>query len=69
MKITAETALAAWAVGTAWLLIYVVTHHAHHQLGLDLDLTRVIRIASAVLGLAIFPSLRRWFAGWLAKRR
>ncbi len=68
MKITAETALAAWAVGTSWLLIYILTHYANHQLGLELHLTRVLQIASVVLGLALFPVFRKWFRVWLTKK-
>jgi hypothetical protein len=37
MKIAPETILAAWAAGSAFLLVYVVTHYAHHQLGFELD--------------------------------
>ncbi len=69
MNINPATALAAWAVGTVWLLVYVVTHYANRRLGLDLTSTRVIWAASAVLGLAVFPALRKWFRAWLDKYR
>lgn len=69
MKIVPETALAVWAVGTAWLLIYVATHYANHRLGFDFNSTLVIQAVSIVLGLVFFPALRRWFRRWLDKYR
>jgi hypothetical protein len=65
----AATLLAAWAVGTFWLVAYVVTHHANHQLGLDDSATLVIRAGSFVLGLVLFPLVRQWFQAWLDKSR
>jgi len=69
MKIAPETALAGWAVGTVWLLVYVVTHYANRRLGLDLTSARLIQGASVVLGAVLFPMLRRWFRAWLDKYR
>ena len=69
MKIAPETALAAWAVGTGWLLVYVLSHYGHHQLGYELDVMNWIRAASIVLGLFLFPLLRKWFKVWLDKYR
>ena len=66
MKITPETRLSLWAVGTAWLLIYVVTQYGS-QAGLDLTLMRAIQVGSAVVGLALFPAFRKWFRAWLLK--
>jgi hypothetical protein len=69
MKIAPTTALAVWAVGTAWLLVYVLTHYAHHQLGYELNLMRLMQAASVVLGLVLFPAFRKWFGAWLNKSR
>ena len=69
MKVAPVTALAAWAVGTVWLVIYVLTHYANRRLGLDPDVTHLIQIASAVIGLALFPLFRKWFGAWLNKSR
>jgi len=65
----AATLLAAWAVGTFWLVVYVVTHHANRRLGLDDSATLVIRAASFVLGLVLFPFVRQWFRAWLDRSR
>jgi len=69
MKITPAIALAAWAVGTIWLVIYVLTHYANRRLGLDHDVTNLIQIAAVVIGLVLFPLFRKWFAVWLNKSR
>jgi hypothetical protein len=69
MKIAPETLLATWAIGTACLLVYVVTQYAHHQLGFEFNLMRLIQAASAVLGLLLFLPLRKWFREWLRKSR
>lgn len=68
MKIAPATALAAWAVGTIWLVIYVLTHYASRRLGLDPDVTNVIQIAVVVIGLVLFPFFRKWFGVWLKSR-
>ena len=67
MRIAPATWLAAWAVGTAWLLIYVLTHYGQHQLGADRKVMQVIQGASVVAGLILFPLLRKWFRAWLTK--
>jgi len=69
MKITPATALAAWAVGTIWLVTYILTHYANRRLGLDGDATHLIWIASGVAGVALFPLFRKWFGAWLNKSR
>jgi hypothetical protein len=69
VKIAPETLLAAWAVGTVFLVVYVVTHYADRRLGLDLDWTLSIQGASAALGLALFPVVRKWFREWLRRSR
>jgi len=65
----APTLLAAWAIGTFWLVGYVVTHHANRRLGLDDSTTLLIRAVSVVLGLVLFPLVRQWFRAWLDKSR
>ena len=69
MKIAPETALALWAVGTVWLLVYVLTHYGHHQFGYDLDAMNWMRAASVVIGLLLFLPLRKWFRQWLNRAR
>jgi len=69
MKIAPETALAAWAIGTAWLVVYVVSHYANRRLGLDLNSMYLIQGASVALGLMLFPALRKWFRAWLDRHR
>ena len=69
MKITPETALAAWAVGTMWLLVYVLTHYGHHQFGYELGAMNWIRAASVVLGLFLFLPSRKWFREWLNRAK
>jgi hypothetical protein len=54
-------------VGTIWLATYVLTHYADRRLGLDANATGLIRIASGVAGLALFPLFRKWFRAWLSK--
>jgi hypothetical protein len=69
MKIAPATALAVWAVGTIWLVTYLLTHYADRRLGLDANATQLIRIVSVIAGLALFPFLRKWFRAWLDKSR
>jgi len=69
MKLAPETMLAGWAVGTLWLLVYVLTHYGHHQLGYGLDAMNWIRTAGVVLGLLLFWPLRKWFREWLSKAK
>ena len=68
MKIAPATALAAWAVGTICLVTYVLTHYANRRLGLDLETTHLIQVASVVIGLVLFPLFRKWFGAWLKSR-
>ena len=69
MKLAPETVLAGWAVGTGWLLVYVLTHYGHHQMGAELSSMQWIRAAGVVLGLLLFPLLRKWFRVWLTRTR
>ncbi|HYL24600.1 MAG TPA: hypothetical protein VEV21_09420, partial [Burkholderiales bacterium] len=61
------TALAAWAVGTGWLVLYIILERFDPYWGEEpVDW---IQAASAVAVLACYPLLRKWFTAWLAKRR
>jgi len=66
MNYTPATALAAWAVGTGWLILFVVLERFDPYWGEEpVDW---IQAASAVVVLACFPLFRKRFAAWLAKR-
>lgn len=66
MKVRAESALAAWAVGTAWLMLFFVLERFDPQLGHEL--VDWVQAATAIVVLAFYPLFRKWFAVWLAKR-
>ena len=66
MSIAPASALAAWAVGTAWLLLFVVLERLDPHVGEEL--IDWIQAASALLMLAFYPAFRRMFSAWLAKR-
>ena len=66
MKITAPSALAAWAVGTAWLLVFLVLERFDPYWGEEL--VDWIQVACFVLALAFFPFFKKRFSTWLAKR-
>lgn len=66
MKISAPTALAAWAVGTAWLVLFVVLEHFDAD---GPDIVDYIQWGSIVLPLLFFPFFRKLFAVWLVKLR
>jgi hypothetical protein len=66
MRIAAESLLAAWAVGTGWLLLFFILERFDPIVGEEtIDW---IQAASAVVVLAFYPLFRKWFAAWLAKR-
>ena len=67
MKISAASGLAAWAVGTAWLILYILLQRMDASWGEGpVDWLQ----AGTFLGaLAFYPLLRRRFAAWLAKPR
>jgi hypothetical protein len=69
VKIKPATALAVWALCTAWLLAYVVTHYVHHQLDVRWETVTVIRIVAGALGLVCYRPVRRWFATWLTQQK
>ena len=64
MKIAPASALAAWAVGTAWLVLFIVLERVDEA---GPDFIDWIEIGSAVLALAFYPLFRKWFASWLSK--
>ena len=66
MKIPPASALAAWAVGTAWLVLFVVLEHFDAP---GPDLLDYIQWASFLLALVLYPFFRKWFAAWLDKQR
>jgi len=66
MKIAAETALGAWAVFTAWLVLFLLLEKIDKP---GPDWTDWTQGISAVAALALFPFFRRGFAAWLAKYR
>jgi len=66
VKIPPASALAAWAVGTAWLLLFVILERFDPYWGEAL--VDWIQGGSAVIALALYPLFRRWFAAWLARR-
>ncbi len=67
MKIKAETGLAAWAVGTAWLIAFVLLERMDPYWG-DKPVDW-LQTACFVVALAFYPLIRRWFATWLARPR
>ena len=67
MKIKAETGLAAWAVGTAWLILFILLQRMDPYWGEGpVDW---LQAGSFLVGLALYPLFRKWFAAWLAKQR
>ena len=66
MKIQAATALAAWAVGTAWLVLFVILEHFDEP---GPDLLDYVQWASLLVALLLFPAFRKWFGAWLEKIR
>ena len=65
VKIAPASGLAAWAVGTAWLILYVVLEKFDDPGPDALDWVQGI---GALVALACFPLFRKWFANWLDRR-
>ncbi len=66
INLTPASALAAWAVGTGWLVLFIILERFDPDWGEEpVDW---IQAASAVIVLACYPLFRKWFAAWLAKR-
>jgi hypothetical protein len=67
MNIAPASALAAWAIGTAWLLLFFILERLDPHLGEEL--IDWIQAGSALLMLAFYPALRKMFSAWLAKAK
>ena len=67
MNIAPATALAVWALGTIWLLLFFVLEHLDPLAGEDV--IDWIQAATIVPLAAVFPLFRKWFAGWLARAK
>ena len=67
MGIAPASALAIWALGTLWLILFFVLEHLDPLIGeATIDWIQALVILPFA---ALFPALRRWFAGWLARYR
>jgi hypothetical protein len=66
MNIAPASALAAWAVGTAWLILFFFLERFDPYWGEAL--VDWVQLGSFAFALALYPLFRRWFAAWLAKR-
>jgi hypothetical protein len=66
MNFSPAAALAMWAVGTAWLILFVILERLDPYWGQEhVDW---IQAGSAVVVLACYPLFRKRFAAWLARR-
>lgn len=66
MNIAPASALAAWAVGTAWLILFLILEHFDPHFGEELvDWIQAVIFVGA---LAFYPLFRKLFAAWLVKR-
>ena len=67
MKFSPASALAVWAVGTGWLMLYILLERMDPYWGVEpVDW---IQAGSAIVVLALYPLFRKFFAGWLARGR
>ena len=67
MNIAPPTALAVWAIGTIWLVLFYALEHLDAVAG-----ESVIDWIQAALILplaALFPLFRKWFSGWLGRAK
>ena len=67
MKITPSSALAAWAVVTAWLFAFYILDEFDPTPN-KFDLVDWIQTGVAVVALFCFPLFRKGFAAWLETR-
>jgi hypothetical protein len=66
MHISPPSALAAWAVGTAWLLLFLVLERFNAAWGEVL--VDWVQVATVLVALCFYPIFRKWFAAWLVKQ-
>jgi hypothetical protein len=66
MHISAATALAAWAVFTAWLVLFVILEHFDEP---GPDFLDYVQWGTLPIAAVLFPLFRKWFAKWLQKQR
>ena len=66
MKLQPETALAAWAVGTAWLILFVIIEHFDEE---GPDVLDYVQWSLLLVAGLLFPFFRKWFKRWLIKSR
>ena len=66
MKIEPASALAAWAVGTAWLILFVILEHFDEP---GPDFVDYVQWGAFFAAVVFYPLFRKWFAAWLTKQR
>jgi hypothetical protein len=67
LNITPATALAVWALGTIWLLLFYLLEHLDPIAGEGL--IDWIQAALVLPLAALFPLFRKWFSGWLGSAK
>lgn len=67
MKISPASLLAAWAVGTAYLILFIVLERSNDHFGEEL--VDWIQGVIALLALPLYLPFRKWFVAWLSKTR
>ena len=66
MRMSPASALAAWAVGTAWLVLFVILEHFDAP---GPDLLDYVQWGMLLPALILYPLFRKWFAAWLERQR
>jgi len=64
VKITPASALAVWAVLTAWLIAFFILDEFDPTPN-KFDLVDWIQTAVALVAAICYPLFRKWFAAWL----
>lgn len=67
MNIAPATALAVWALGTIWLVLFYVLERLDPVAGEDM--IDWMQVAIIVPLAALFPLFRKWFSGWLGRAK
>ena len=67
MNITPASAMAAWAVFTAWLILFFVIDRFDKTPD-QFDLVDWIQAIGAVVAVACYPALHKLFTRWLAAK-